>query len=82
VAVVNDVISAGSAVRGAFADLLACGARPIAIAALLVLGDSASRLAEENRVPLLALAERPFPLWRPEECPLCAAGTTLERPQQ
>src|SRR5919202_4047488 len=36
VAIVNDVISAGSAVRGTAADLEACGAQLVAIGALLV----------------------------------------------
>jgi orotate phosphoribosyltransferase len=40
IAVVNDVISAGSAVRGTFADLEACGAQVIAVGALLVLGSA------------------------------------------
>src|SRR5262245_50670022 len=44
-AVVDDVINAGSAVRGALADLRACGARPVAIGALLVLGPSAPAFA-------------------------------------
>lgn len=38
VAIVNDVINAGSAIRGTFADLNTCGAEPVVIAALAVLG--------------------------------------------
>src|SRR5262249_34497348 len=38
VAVVDDVINAGSAVRATVAEVRACGARPAAVAALLVLG--------------------------------------------
>ena len=44
VAIVNDVISAGSAVRGTLADLEACGAETVAVAALAVLGPSAARV--------------------------------------
>jgi orotate phosphoribosyltransferase len=80
VAIVNDVISAGSAVRGAHADLLACGAEPVAIAALLVLGESAARFAQDQGVPLITLEQRPYHLWTPEECPLCAAGVPLTSP--
>jgi orotate phosphoribosyltransferase len=78
VAVVDDVINAGSAVRGAFADLRACGARPVAVAALLVLGPPASAFAAGEGVPLESLAYLPNVLWEPPACPLCAAGVPLE----
>ena len=78
VAIINDVISAGSAVRGTYFDLLACGAKPIALGALLVLGDSAAGFAEEIGIPLVSVGRRLYNLWMVSECPLCAAGTTLE----
>lgn len=78
VAIVNDVVSAGSAVRGTYADLLASGAQPVAIAALLVLGDSATRFASENDMELISLAQRPNQIWTPDECPLCAAGRPVD----
>ncbi len=78
VAVVNDVISAGSAVRGTLADLHQCGAVPVALASLLVLGPSAAALADQENIPLHGIAERPNPLWLPIDCPLCAAGVPLE----
>ncbi len=78
VAVVDDVINAGSAVRGALADLHACGATPAAIGALLVLGSSASGLAASERVAMESLASLPNRLWEPTRCPLCASGVPLE----
>jgi orotate phosphoribosyltransferase len=78
VAIVNDVINAGSAVRGTFHDLIACGAQPIAIGALLVLGDSAFRFANKNQIALESLATLPNAVWTPAECPLCATGVPLE----
>jgi orotate phosphoribosyltransferase len=78
IAIVNDVISAGSAVRGAFADLEACGARIVAIGALLVLGSAMATFAAEKNVPIDALAEMPNNIWPPSACPLCAAGVPLE----
>jgi orotate phosphoribosyltransferase len=78
VALVNDVINAGSAVKATFADLQACGAQVVAIASLLVLGDSAAQFAQLNHVPLLSLAALPNQLWTPESCPLCAAGVPLQ----
>jgi orotate phosphoribosyltransferase len=78
VAVVDDVINAGSAVRGAYTDATACGARPVAIGALLVLGEPASAFAAGVGVALESLAHLPNLLWEPSECPLCAEGMPLE----
>jgi orotate phosphoribosyltransferase len=77
VAIVNDVINAGSAVRGTYADLRACGADPVAIGTLAVRGDSAARFADENGLALEALAARANAIWAPTECPLCARGVPL-----
>jgi orotate phosphoribosyltransferase len=71
VAIVNDVINAGSAVRGTLQALLDCDARPIAIATLAVLGGAAFRLAREAGVPVETLASLPNEIWTPIECPLC-----------
>lgn len=76
-AIVNDVINAGSAVRGTLADLEACAARPVAIGTLLVLGPSASRIAADRGVALETLASLPNNLWTPAECPLCVRGVPL-----
>jgi orotate phosphoribosyltransferase len=78
VAIVNDVISAGSAVRGAFSDLQSIGADVVAIGALLGLGDSILKFAAEQRVALELLHQMPHNLWAPAQCPLCAAGQPLE----
>ena len=77
VAIVNDVINAGSAVRGTFADLKACGAKPVAIGALLVLGKSASSFAADQQIALESIASLPNAIWAPSECPLCASGVSL-----
>jgi orotate phosphoribosyltransferase len=78
VAIVNDVISAGSAVRGAFSDLQAIGANIVAIGALLALGDGIATFASEHHVALELLSQMPHHLWTPSACPLCAAGKPLE----
>lgn len=77
IAIVNDVISAGSAVRGTFADLQACGAKIVAIGCLLLLGSGALQFASEKEVPLERLAALPGTLWTPSECPLCARGVPI-----
>jgi orotate phosphoribosyltransferase len=78
VGIVNDVISAGSAVRGTFHDLQAIGADVVAIGALLALGDAIAEFAAEHHVALELLEQMPFNLWTPSGCPLCAAGKPLE----
>lgn len=78
VAVVDDVISAGSATRGTHAALKAHGARTAVVAALLVFGSTAARFFEQEGVPVTSVAQRPYELWLPEACPLCVARLPLE----
>jgi orotate phosphoribosyltransferase len=78
VAIVDDVINAGSAVRGTIADLQACGARPVAIGALLVLGYSAASFTADRNVALESIASLANELWAPSECSLCASRVPLE----
>lgn len=79
VAIVDDAISAGSAVRGTFASLLECGARPVAVGALLVFGDAAEQFATDKGIALASLVRMPFGMWPPAQCPLCKAGQPIER---
>jgi orotate phosphoribosyltransferase len=78
VAIVDDVINAGSATRATLADLRRCGAELAAIGALLVLNDVAADLAAAEGVPLERLARLTSGLWVPSDCPLCAASVPLE----
>jgi orotate phosphoribosyltransferase len=78
VAIVNDVINAGSAVRGTVSDLETCGATLVAIGTLVVLGMAASEFAASKGVALESLASHPNTLWEPAKCPLCASGVRLE----
>ncbi|MBW8727683.1 MAG: hypothetical protein JF625_21360 [Inquilinus limosus] len=80
VLVVDDAINAGSAVGLTLAELRRHGAVPAGIACLLTLGEAAGRIAAAQGVTLLALAALERGMWRPEECPLCAAGTPLVPP--
>ncbi len=77
VAIVNDVINAGSAIRGTFADLQACGAQPVVIAALAVLGQSAAKFVADHAIALETVASLPNEIWVPRECPLCTRGVPL-----
>ncbi|MBI2517691.1 MAG: orotate phosphoribosyltransferase [Opitutae bacterium] len=79
IAIVDDAISAGSAARGTYADLLACGARPVALGALFVFGGAAARFATENQLALEGIAPMDFGMWSPVDCPLCRAGVPVEK---
>src|SRR6266550_912185 len=79
-AIVDDAISAGSAVRATYAELQGHGAEPVVIGALLVLGSAASPYFAERGVSIEAVTRVPFDLWVPAECPLCASGEALEDP--
>jgi orotate phosphoribosyltransferase len=77
-AIVDDVMSAGSALRGTYADLQARAATCVVVGALLVLGSTGAGFFAGAGVPVEATARRDFELWEPARCPLCAAGVPLE----
>ena len=78
-AVVDDAISAGSAVRGTYSDLVACGGVPVVCGALIIFGDAIDRFAGEKSLIVESVARMKFGIWQPAECPLCRAGIACER---
>ena len=78
IAIVDDVMSAGSALRGTFAELETHGARTVVAGALLVLGTTGESFFRGRNVAVEAAARDRYELWLPADCPLCAAGTALE----
>jgi orotate phosphoribosyltransferase len=78
VAIVDDVMSAGSALRGTYADLQAHGATCVVAGALLVLGSAGADYFAGVGIPVEAASRQVFELWDPARCPLCAAGVALE----
>ena len=72
-------ISAGSAVKGTYADLLACGANPVACGALTIFGDAADKFAAEKNLQRESAARMSCDIWKPAECPLCQTGITIEK---
>ncbi|HEV7425549.1 MAG TPA: phosphoribosyltransferase family protein [Thermoanaerobaculia bacterium] len=79
-AVVDDVISAGSSVRAAVAELEEAGGKTLVVGSLLVLGTKATEYFASIGIPLVALDRRAFQTWLPSECPLCRDGTPIENP--
>lgn len=82
VAVVDDMISAGSSVRASALELTTAGASVVVIGALVLLGQQASEYFAARGVPLVALAREDFNLWSPGDCSLCRAGAPLETPSE
>jgi orotate phosphoribosyltransferase len=78
VAIVNDVINAGSAMRGTFEDLHKCGAKIVAVGALLLLGTAAEEFTQSKSMALESIAAVPNTLWTESTCPLCSSGVPLE----
>jgi orotate phosphoribosyltransferase len=78
IAIVDDVINAGSAVRGTYRALTEAGAKPAVVGALLVLGDAAQPFLKSSGMTLERLASLQNPLWEPANCPLCAQGILLD----
>ncbi|TQM36341.1 phosphoribosyltransferase family protein [Pseudonocardia cypriaca] len=80
VAVVDDVVNAGSAVRATLAALGQADARPVALGALLALGSTPAAVAASAGLPLESVATRDNEIWEPEHCPRCANGEALQTP--
>jgi orotate phosphoribosyltransferase len=80
VAIVDDVMSAGSALRGTYAELQSHHAVTVVAGALLVLGSTGAGFFAQHGVPVEASARHDYDLWLPADCPLCAAGLPLEDP--
>lgn len=78
VAIVDDVINAGSAVRGTLSELQSLGATPVVIGTFLVLGETGLVYFAERNLPLRSISYLPNEIWMPEKCPLCAAKIPLD----
>ena len=80
IAIVDDAINAGSATRATLAALQAIGARPVAVAALLILGETALPAFAANDLAVESIARLANDLWEPAACPMCAAGEPISNP--
>jgi orotate phosphoribosyltransferase len=80
VAVVDDAISMGSAVRATVADLESCEANPVVIGALLAMGPGGPEFAAARHLPFERFADLPMRTWPPSECQLCASGSAVADP--
>jgi orotate phosphoribosyltransferase len=77
VAIVDDAVNAGTAVRDCAGLLRSRGAVPVAVAALLSLGPASSMVAQAISVPFYAAGTMQSQAWPAGQCALCANGTPL-----
>ena len=78
IAMVDDVMSAGSALRGTYLELQTHGAVPVVAGALMVLGTTGADFFAEEQVAVEAVVRESYSLWLPSECPLCNENQALE----
>jgi orotate phosphoribosyltransferase len=78
IAVIDDVVNAGSATRATIIDLRAAGADVVAVGALVVLGTAAADCVGEQGIALVRVAAMPNRIWAPTACALCESGEPLE----
>lgn len=78
IAMVDDVMSAGSALRGTYTELQTHDAAPVVAGALMVLGTTGADFFAGQQVAVEAVVRESYSLWLPSECPLCAAGMPPE----
>jgi len=79
-AIVDDAINAGTAVRACFHQVRDGGAVPVAVAALLSLGQASTTIEATLSVPYYAADTIPSQVWPAGQCPLCACGAALTEP--
>jgi orotate phosphoribosyltransferase len=80
IAIVDDVVSAGSSVRATLSALSEAGATVPVIGTLMLLGSEAKEYFSPRGVTLVSVTSQSFNLWRPEDCPLCGDRVELEDP--
>ena len=80
VAIADDAVNAGTAIRACFEELRGGGAVPVAVAALLALGPARAVVEDTMALPLHAAGELPSQAWPAGACPLCASRTRLADP--
>lgn len=78
VLVVEDVITTGGTTLNTIKALEEAGAEVMPIVAALV---NRSAMKELDGHKIIALIDRPMPIWEPDDCPLCKQGSEVIRPK-
>lgn len=77
VAIVDDAVNAGTAVRASAQEVRAAGGTPVAVATLLALGQAHAVVTRALGLPFHALASLPSQVWPTASCMLCRQGLPL-----
>src|SRR5262249_26033372 len=77
-ALVDDVMSAGSSLRATYAELKE-NADILAVGSLMQLGTIGAVYFAGQNIAVRSVVQHAFEMWPPGECPLCAADVPLER---
>jgi orotate phosphoribosyltransferase len=80
VAIADDAVNAGTAVKACAGRLRDQGAVPVAVAALLAAGPARATMPAALSVPFYAVDAIESRAWLPDDCPLCASGSPLTSP--
>jgi orotate phosphoribosyltransferase len=80
VAIADDAVNAGTAVRACARQLRDRGAVPVAVAAMLSVGRAGQTMPAALSVPFYSVDSVPSQVWLLEDCPLCADGMPLTDP--
>jgi len=80
VAIADDAVNAGTAVRACAGQLRDHAAVPVAVAALLAVGPANQVMAAALSVPFYSVDAVQSQAWLPEDCPLCGDGLPLTDP--
>jgi orotate phosphoribosyltransferase len=80
VGVVDDAVNAGTAVAACLEEVRGRGAVPVAVAALVSLGEASAMVQARMRVPFYPASTVPSRAWPAERCPLCAEGAPYTDP--
>jgi orotate phosphoribosyltransferase len=78
IAMVDDVMSAGSALRGTYTELQSHDAMPVVASALMILGNTGADFFAEQHIAVEGVIRENYLHWLPNECPHCSAGAPLE----
>ena len=80
IALVDDVMSAGSSLRATMTEVETHGGIPVVVGALCMLDTIGAAFFTERGLRIETTGRAPFDSWRPAECPLCAAAVPLDDP--
>ena len=79
VAIVDDIMSAGSSLRATYGALREHGMEVVVVGALMVQGHRGAEFFAVENIPVDAVVRDESRMWAPNECPLCREGVPAEK---